>query len=191
MYLYYTVSSLPEDLQAEPQLSLGGFKSSNKINNSIFNNLFSDISVLTVSNYNQNRYIGLVLKNETGDDIENIALYFVHPVNSASLFRVAAVDMAADSNGNLQMEHVNSVYTKPIYAEFHEASAEGDAVDLGSLDAGEQIGIWIEMKLLVDSIKTDIENICELNQTTQRFTELTKDKSDEIEIKISWGVVVP
>ncbi len=187
MYLYYTVASQPEDTQTKPSLSLGGYKSSNKVINSAFNNLFSDITPITVSNYNQNRYIGLILKNETGED-QNVKMWFSYPDDCFSKFRVAAVDLSADSDGNYYMEHIDNVNSSPLYvSEFYEADGEDNAVSLGSIASGGQIGIWIEMELLIDTIKASYENVYEKDpNNSSRYIEKVKETEEEIELHFSW-----
>ena len=188
MYLYYTVSSQPEEVQLKPQLSLGGYKSSNKVVNGKINNLFSDITPMSVSNFNQNRYIGLVLKNELGADKTNLKLWFVFPEGVYSVFRIAAVDMALDSNSNLMMEHIDTVNTKPLYVDqFYEANGEVNAVDLGDLTNGSQIGLWIEMGLLIDDIKSSYDDVyIQDPSNSYRYLEVEKEKLDEIEIHLTW-----
>lgn len=187
MNLYYTVSSQPEAIQMKPQLSLGGYKSSVKLRNSQLGNLFGDITPFTISNNNQNQYIGLVLKNETGGDITGVKLYFTYPTDSYSLFRVAAVDMFTGSDSNLQMEHIGQITIKPLTGEFFEADGVANQVDLGDLTAGEQIGVWIERELKLDDIKVDQDKVYELVPGyTDRYQEVELNKLDDIKLNISW-----
>lgn len=189
MYLYYTTISGSEQIQTNHVLSLGGFKSATRLPNGKFNNLFSDISQFSVANYNQNTYVGLVLKNETGAAIQNINLYFGYPAGSYSKLRIAAVTMVADSAGNLQMEHIMNNVEKPLYAEFYEADGEANKVNLGALAIGAQIGLWIERELLIEVIKADQENVYELVPGyTDRYQEKELAKEDDIKINISWDV---
>lgn len=187
MYLYYTVVLGNEAEQGNPVLSLGGYKSSSRLVNSKFNNLFSDISNLTVTNYNQNQYVGLVLKNELGAAKTNVQIWFEYSAKCYSKLRVAAVDMVAGTDGTLQMENVQNLNAKPLNAEFYEADGELNKVNIGDLAAAEQVGIWIERELLLDFIKTDQEAIWEDDPDNGgRVREIPLTKTDDIQLGISW-----
>lgn len=186
MRLYYTASSQPEAVQTKPHLSLGGFKSGSQLQNSQIGNLFSDITPVTINNFNQNRYIGLVLKNETASTVNNVKLWFAYPTGCYIKLRVSAVDMVQDSDGNYQMEHIGVATSKPLSGDFYEATVDAK-VDLGSLTAGEQIGIWIERELLFEVIKEQQSAVYEPDPALEnRFKEVELNKLDTVEIFISW-----
>jgi len=189
MYLYYTSVTEAEATQSKPYLSLGGYKSSSKVQNSKLNNLFGDITPLTISNYNQDEYIALVLKNTLTADATNIKLWFEYPDNVYSKLYVAAVDMAEDSTGELYMEHVDTKNSQPLVGDFYEADGEDNAVDLGDISAGSQIGIWFKRELLLDFIKEDQELVYEADPTDNtgyKVIERVLGKQDEIKIAISY-----
>jgi len=188
MYLYHTVITGNEEEQLVPALSLGGFKSSSRVVNSKNGNLFPDISNMTITNYSQNQYIGLVLKNETGVARTNVEFWFEFPAKCYSNMKVAAVDMALDSNNFLQMEHVSNINEKPLNAEFFEANGSAAKVLIGDLAINEQVGIWIERSLLLDIIKEDQSNIWENDPDHGgRVREIPLGKEDEIFIGVSWN----
>lgn len=188
MYLYYTTITGNEMEQINPSLSLGGYKSSSRLQNSRFNNLFSDISSLTVVNFNQNQYVGLVLKNELGAIKTNVTLHFIYPEKCYSKFKVAAADMSLDSANVLQMEHIDNINSKPLTGEFFEADGVDNKVELGDMAINEQVGIWIERSLLLDFIKTDQSAIYEDDPLQPgRVKEIVLGKEDDIKINISWN----
>jgi hypothetical protein len=187
MKLYYTVSSGSEAVQAKPHLSLGGYKSSSLLPNSQLGNMFPEITPTTIVNFNQNQYIGLVLKNDTGHSVTSITIYFTFPTGCYSIFRIAAVDMVLDSNGDLQMEHVDNQFSKPLNATFYEASGVGNAVNLGDLADGEQLGLWVERELLLDVITEQQSAIYVADPNPiypGRFIPVVLPKSDDIGISI-------
>lgn len=187
MKLYYTVSSASEAVQVKPHLSLGGYKSQSQVTNSQFGNMFSEVTPTTISNFNQNQYIGLVLKNDSIIDVTNVEIYFTFPTGCYSILRLAAVDMVADSAGTLQMEHIDNQFSKPLNATFYEASGSANKVDVGDLDAGTQIGIWIERELLIDVITAQQAAVYEPDPALEgRFKAVVLDKYDDIGMKISW-----
>lgn len=187
MYLYYTTITGNESEQIVPALSLGGYKSSSRLQNSRFNNLFADISNLTIVNFNQNQYVGLVLKNELGAIKTNVKLWFDYPAKCYSKFRVAAVDMSLDSSNALQMEHIDNINSQPLSGDFFEADGADNKVSLGDMAINEQIGIWIERSLLLDFIKSDQSAIYEDDTDKPgRVKEIPLTKEDDIKINISW-----
>jgi len=192
MKLYYTVASAPEDIQTKVNLSLGGYKSINPLPNSVIGNLFGDISMYTVKNSSGNKYVGLVLKNEGVKDVEDIFVWFVYPTSCSSKFRIAAVDMVADTEGNLLMEHISTNESKPLYATFVEANAEANKVNLGDLDIGHSIGIWIERELDLTAIATEQNAIYQKNPNDPYlYEEIILPKEDKIEIHLSWTDITP
>jgi hypothetical protein len=186
MKLYYTTSSAPEVAQPKTILSLGGFKSSTPVRNSEFGNLFGDVSLITPSNFQQNKYIGLVLKNETGSRVTYVALWFEYPTGCVTKLKVAAVDMAANANGDMYMEQIPNQSSKPISGEFYEATSDSKA-DLGSMEIGEQIGLWIERELLVNILSQQSQDVYEQDPANvNRFREKAIVQFDEIKLNISW-----
>lgn len=192
MKLYLTVSANQDTPQFRQSLSLGGYKSITPLQNSVFGNLFDDISMYTVKNGYSNRYVGLILKNELPDDAKNIHVWFVYPTTCYSLLRLAAVDLSIDADSIKYMEHVPSYQSKPLYAEFVEADGEVNRVDIGDIDSGDMIGIWFERELKLDTITADQNAIYQITPSDPyRYDELVLSKEDLIEIGISWDLPTP
>jgi len=190
MKLYYTAASQPEALQPKPMLSLGGFKSSSPVPNSVMGNLFGDVSMYTVKNNNANAYIGLVLVNDGTEDAFGVNVWFDHPDESASTFSVAAADMGTDSEGNKFMEHVPSLNSKPLYAEFAEADGEINRVNIGDLPVGGQVGVWIKRSLNIDALKAQQNSIYKQDPLDPyKFLEVKLPKEDTVGIGLSWDLV--
>ena len=63
MKLYYTVSSYQDTPQRSIGLSLGGYRSSTFVRNDEMNNLFGDISLLSLKQ-NRSQYIAIQLQTE-------------------------------------------------------------------------------------------------------------------------------
>lgn len=192
MRLYYTVASQPEVTQNKPSISLGGYKSSSPLPNSVVGNIFSDISMYTVKNANTNKYIGLVLKNESTKDAVNVEICFIYPTGAVSKFRIAAVDMALDAEDQYYMEHIIDNSSKPLYAEFLEADGEANKVNIGDLAIGEVVGIWLERELLLDTIKTQQNEIYRKTTTDEyRYEEIELPKEDNVGFQITWELPAP
>lgn len=189
MKFYYTVASQPEDRQAKPNLSLGGYKSSSQLPNGVFGAMFQDISMYTVKTNNQNKYIGLVLVNDTGQAAKDVELWFGYPTGCLSKMKFAAVDLATDTDGNLYMERIPHNSSKPLYAEWSEADGEVNRVNIGDIPIDGVIGIWFERELLLDTIKEQQNAIYEVNPNDPyRYNEVELPKEDSIEIGLNWQV---
>ena len=122
MKLYYTVSSRQDALQAKPNLSLGGFKSSSPVSNSVFNSLFGDLSLLSLERANK-EYIGLVLKNDLLQATDTIKIWLEPALNGYCKYRVAVVELSTTN----EMEAIPTLYSQPMYAEFYEVNSEEES----------------------------------------------------------------
>lgn len=189
MKLYYTTSQGSEQTQDKPTLSLGGYKSSSPVPNSKFGNLFGEISQMTISSYNQNSYIGLILKNELPGAANNVKLWFDYSANCYSKLRVSFVQLSTDSEGQLYMERVSDKFSKPlmIVTDFVEADGEANQVDVSSFPIGTQIGVWVERELLMDVIRQDNSECYELVPGyTDRYQAKDVGNQDDIKLNLSW-----
>jgi hypothetical protein len=140
MKLYYTGSKIYLGTQPQKEFSLGGFVSSSIVPNGQFGNLFSDITKYTEGN-ELTEVIGLVLKNGTGNAVNDILFNFTLPENSSASYQIAVVQLAQDSNGNYYMEEISNQYSLPYYATFYDAVSQ---INLGSLLVDGMLGIWIK-----------------------------------------------
>jgi len=144
MILYYTVNTREGDVQNRPEASIGGFKSSTIVDESL-NKIFQGIS-LSEQDSNINRYVALVLTNETGADITTgIEFYFELPtletVNNSN-FKLA---LTAYPTSGLQKLTNNTV--KPFGITFLDVLGEVNSVSIPTLLKDQSIGIWIERSL--------------------------------------------
>ena len=190
MNLYYTIKSAPEDIQTKPNLSLGGYKSANRIQNSTVGALFGDISMYTVKNGNQNQYIGLILKNETDKKLDNTKIWTISNEGCYSTLKFAIVSLSQDSEGNPMMEHIPSLNSKPLFADFYQIEELMNAGSFGQLQVDEMVGIWIERSLLIDTIKTDQNSIYKQTSDPYKYEAVELSKEDSIEIHISYDEVI-
>lgn len=154
MKFYYTTPVETDYAQTRTDLSLGGFKSANVVPNNSPRNLFSDVSLYSIKT-NRPEYIGLVLKNETGSTLTAVNLWFVYPDGCQVKYEIAAVSLNADG----QMEHINTPYQAPYFAEFHEADGQINKVSLGAMEIGEAIGIWFKRSLNITNITQQYSDV--------------------------------
>lgn len=189
MRLYYTVSGIPLKEQSKPNLSLGGYQSATPVRNGSIGGVFGDISMYTVKNNNQNQYIALMLKNELAQNIENIKLWFTYNDTCYSILKIAVVDLASDESGSQLMEQIRSYSEQPIYATFVDATVDSKA-DLGAMNSGEMVGVWLQRTFDLDTIKTDQNAIYAKDPLDNyHYLPVELDTEDSININISYDLV--
>jgi hypothetical protein len=192
MKLYYTSVTAQDAVQADPRLSLGGYKSASPVPNNSFDNLFGEITQFLLSKTTpEDEYIGIILKNETAAEIENLWLWFDYGTDAYSKLLVAAVDLSADSAGVLKMEHIPNRISKPMYADFYEASGIENAVSLGNIAVNGMLGLWF-CRRLIENLATTIQEDSDLYETDSQHPNMVKaitpEKQDIITINFQYGV---
>ena len=180
MNIYYTTPQVTGAVQPFKEFSLGGFKSSNLVND-----LFSDISMYTEDKM-QDEYVGLILWNDSGELAESIELWFNYPVDDnniqTNLAKLSVAAVALDSKNTMQ--HVGNSSTKPSNVTFYEADGQDNAVGLGDLDINKGLGIWIKRSLIKERITAKKVNDT-LNYNYQNNIQLIT--LEEIKLSINWG----
>lgn len=191
MKLYYTSAAAQDQIQSEARLSLGGYRALSPVPNDTFDNLFSEISQFMLSkDISEDEFIGLILKNETGEVVENLWLWFEYLIDSYSKYLVSAVDLVADANGFLKMEYIPTRNSKPLYSDFFEANGQMNAVSIGDIPIDGMIGLWIQRQL-IENLATTIQAEANLYITDPNNADLVipvvLTKQDSIKIKMVWG----
>lgn len=139
MFFYYTGSVDLDQPQPSPLSSLGGYKSSSRVPNDDYNNLFSDSGYSDEVDGAEN-VIGIVLKNELGATKTNITLFVDVDVADTTKYYVAAVTMPQGI-----METINSTTSKPYLGAFVDITGVANRATLSaSLENGGLIGLWIK-----------------------------------------------
>lgn len=163
--LYYTNTTTYLGVQGKKEKSLGGYPSSTPIPNSQIGSLFSRIAPYTLQNEIKS-IIGLIIKNEGDNTINDITFYFDLPEDAIGSFQIAAVSLSQDSEDRYYMEEIANSQSLPYYATFNDADGEENAVGLGSLASGGMLGLWIKREVLnsvksCDDLFDDFENSVE------------------------------
>ena len=151
MRLYYTVSSGYNDPQSKLVNSLGGFKSSTPVPNDQDNNVFDELSLLSLVK-GKTQYIGLILNNE----------------------------------GQSFFEMIPDIFSKPFYAEFHQAT-ELDKATIGDMEIDQEIGLWLCRSIDKKTVIEDYNNVAEKDTATEnRYKPIEKATEESIAFQISW-----
>ena len=144
MRLFYTGATALDRPQENPNISLGGFKSSTVIPNGRKNALFSDIDYVQ-KHEGLFDIRGVVLKNETGAQVANITLYFDPDPNPTATYEIIAVTVAA--NGS--MESINDGKSLPYVGTFVSATGVANKVTLATTLADKGlIGLWVKRTIV-------------------------------------------
>lgn len=186
MKIYYT-NQKPQGQFDKLNLSIGGFQSSTPLINDDFENLFDNISLLSI-NENRTEYRGLMLFNDDSVTHTNVELWITVPVDCYSDIQLGVVSLNTDTDGNFFMERLYSQNSKPVYVDqFNEFTGIDNALNIGSLLAGQGVGLWFKRALLKDYIKTDM-NDCYQKDAVNKDLWATKEKNkeDDIQLFIKW-----
>jgi len=149
MRFFYTGAKTFNALQANIILSLGGFLSCTPIPNAQISNLFSDISSLSIERDNFT-VIAIALRNELDKDVEDIFLWFDFPTDAFTKLEFAFVDVNDDGEGNLSIEKLSNPHSVPYFADFQEANGEANKVNIGDLEKGKYLGLYIKQTFISD-----------------------------------------
>jgi len=190
MQLYYTGAKTSEAVQINPELSLGGFKSSSLIANGNIGNLFQTITKFSISQ-NKKEIRMIVLKNTTGVNVAGLKIWTTS--QKYSKIKIAAVAPAVDAKGVSYFEEIGDQYAIPYQAVLSSQEGEVNAVIIGSLLAGGMIGVWIQRELdqtkFSNLDKGTTPDLTTDEGSTAYLAELNStdpEENDEISVGFSW-----
>lgn len=124
-----------------PNLSLGGVISTTELVDNTLHNLFAKVSAAEAL-AGSVKYRGVYVKNEHASlTYEDILAYISAQTTSPD---TSAKISVADEGKNVSMQVIGDEDTAPIGEVFSTADGVGNGLSMGSLDAGDYIGIWIE-----------------------------------------------
>ena len=141
MKIYYSGASLPNQPQAIPDQSLGGFLSSTIVPQGVSSNIFDPLSSYALQKGKVD-VRGLFLINDDTVTVNNLSLYIVYPADLVGIIKVEFA--AVTANNNNQIENISSGNSSPYYATFVENTDPANpTILINSLAAGGVIGFWL------------------------------------------------
>jgi len=153
MRLFFTGAKVFLGVQINPTLSLGGLISSSPVPNDAINAVFGSISEYQASN-GLKEVRALVLKNETGADVNNIKIWYENnSAESISNFKMGLVTVGVDACGDVFLEKIQNAQTSPIYASLTDNRNEPNSIIIPTLLQDEYIGLWIERSINTSAVK--------------------------------------
>jgi len=139
--------------QSNPNLSLGGVKSSVEVVDNTLHNLF-DIVDGTESQAGDTEYRGIYLHNGHATlTAQNVRIYFSSPTTSAN----DEWDMALAGEGlNATMETIATEQAAPVGETFTRPTTYAGGLNAGNIPPGQHYGIWF--KRVVNAGASAIDN---------------------------------
>lgn len=174
--LYYSGGKGTSDSTSYPAKSLGQYVSATEVPDGL-NNLFADISAMTLQN-KKTEYRAIVLTNESEDEIlTNLSVWVEDPDsgdsdefnNSLCEFQLAWVDLSVVNECALPKFPYSStdIYKSPLGATFYPVTGQENALDLPNLEPGLSIGLWVK-RIIKDSALVELSDdvLCEITDGT-------------------------
>ena len=155
--VFYSGAKEPNSEQTNPIYSLGGYVSSSGFQNSNLNNLFQDLSNLSLQN-NKKEYSCIILQNDSDTPISNLTLFFDLEEGNKCDFEIGFALPSEDSCNNKIFELLPNCNSKPIYVDqFYSPNSFEEAVVIPSFLENSYIGLFISR--LVKPTTIDEQNI--------------------------------
>lgn len=188
MQLYYTTTSGYNGEQPNPERSLGGFKSSTPVSNDDFSNIFDEISLMTMKS-GRDEYRAIVLKNEFDTPCTNITVKISRQEGAICSYKMAVGAMNVVNKYNQKsMENVLFPNNKPFRAQFIDMTEEA-VLEVGDLNPGDEIGLWLCRHVDVDAAKQQYNDVCEpdpSDPTGRRYKPVTHPQQESIDMIVDW-----
>lgn len=162
-FLYTGAKEFMQD-QTDPDNSIGGFCSKSPVPNRR-NNLFSDVSYLSIFNESE-ECRALVIENNSQSNLNNVFIGYKY---DKDLYEIEIAVVELNENGN--MERITNTKDIPYYAEFIEAyigETEDNSIQL-DFPPQQKYGIWVKRKIKRNKAKSCIE--IEAGQTENKIID--------------------
>lgn len=185
MRLFYTGASSFDAQQNDPSKSLGGWISSTPVPNGMKSNLFGTISSYTTDQLFR-EVIAIAIKNITADTVNDIEVYFIPDSNNPiSKYKIAAVQAIEHVTCERQyyVENIDSNKQLPFDATFYEATGESNAVNIGNLESGKYVCLWIMRE--IDSEAVAQQKSCDALHDAY-VNGQTLSKLETTKLNLSW-----
>ena len=84
------------------------------------------------------------------------------------------------------MEHIPSVYSKPLYTQLYDATVDSK-VSIGNLNPGQMIGLWLSRTVDKEKALEEYNNVAEEDPLHRsRYKPIEKEKQETVDLKITW-----
>ena len=146
--IYYSGAISNEQMQGDPSKSLGGYRSSVFISNSMLNKLFDELGISEMNN-GQSVYRCIFIKNNHNtESINNLSLY----ITGKKDFETIKFGISIPNSNESAVQFLNSQESQPFNITWYEAYTEEDCVILKSvLTSNSMIALWINREIQPNS----------------------------------------
>lgn len=189
MNLYYTTASGYNEAQPNPSISLGGYKSSTLVGNDDFDNMFDEISIMSIRS-GRDEYRAIIIRNDFVVSMTNLEVKVVADPDAICTYKLAIAPLnGIDKYRRRFMEHVATVNNKPFHATFVDMTPDA-VLTIGNLAPEEEIGLWICRHIDKDAAKEQYENVCEpdlaVDPTDRVYKEVKHPTVESINLDFTW-----
>ena len=189
MQLFYTTTTGYDNEQPNVQSSLGGYKSSTPVTNDDFDNLFGEISVMTIRS-GRDEYRAVMLKNEMSVTARKVKVRVIPDENAIAMFRMGVGRVGVPNKyGWKAMENVSSIYGKPFQTQLVDMNSPEAVLEVGDLAPGAEVGLWVCRHIDLEKAREQYNRVAEpdpTDTTARRWRPVDKPKTERIDIVISW-----
>lgn len=174
--LYYSGGSGKSDSVSYAAKSFGQFMSVSELFDGL-NNLFPDLSALTVQN-RKTEYRAIVLVNDSEDEVlSNLSVWINDPDSADSdetndslcEIQLGWVDLSIVNNCAMpKFPHsITDGYKAPLNVTFHSVLGEENALDLPNIEPGMALGLWIKRIIKQSALTAPSDDLlCEISEGT-------------------------
>jgi hypothetical protein len=174
--LYYSGGSGKSDSISYAAKSFGQFMSASELFDGL-NNLFPDLSALTIQN-RKTEYRAIVLVNESEDEVlSNLSVWFLDPDSADSdetndslcEIQLGWVDLSIQNNCAIPYfpYSITDGYKAPLGVTFYPALGEENALDLPNIEPGMALGLWIKRIVKESALTAPSDDLlCEISEGT-------------------------
>lgn len=188
MNLYYTTTVGYDSPQPNSDRSLGGYKSSTKVVNDDFGNLFDELSVMTMKN-NRDEYRAIILRNDYDTPVAQVKVNVIISEDAICSYKMAIGVLNGKNKYNQKfMENVETVFGKPFHAKFVEMTAD-TILEIGRLNPGDEVGLWVCRHVDIEAARHQFNDVCEpdpKDPTGRIYRPITYPTTESVDIAISW-----
>lgn len=192
MKLFYTTVTGYDVEQPNTERSLGGYKSATAVVNSDFNNLFDELSVMSIKN-GRDEYRAIIAVNDSDKTVENFKIKLQSSEGNICSFKIAAIPLV-DSNkyGQYFMENVSTQYSKPFRAEFVDMNGVNE-ITIDTIPATGEVGVWFDRHIDKELATIQYETVCKPDPTdpnARRYVPVESTKEEAVDVTFTWDYAV-
>lgn len=181
MKYFYSGAASSQAVQKDSNLSLGGFISSSPIPNDLLQNIFSEVSYLTIQQNKRETKL-IVLQNNSTKAAINLSLTFIIGEDSLAKYKVAFVVPSDETC----FELISDPSALPFEATF-SVIVSGEPIVIPDMEAEGYLGLWLTRELDFESDDLKLKS-CDYYQE-QLNTPTILEVKDTLSVVLDYTLV--